>query len=126
MGVVTPDPVRRGDVFLVSLNPTVGGEIQKSQLCLVVFPNELNENLRMFIMTPLTTGGHPYPFRIPCHFHERNSFVVLDQIRTIDRDRLVQRLGKVPPAVLEKNAQGIAGNVCSVIHFSQNVAPSIF
>jgi mRNA interferase MazF len=100
--MVEPDKVRRGDVFLVGLNPTIGGEIQKTRPCLIVSPDELNENLRTFIVAPLTTGGHPYPFRIPCRFQNRNGFIVLDQIRTVDRDRLVQRLGKVTSAVLEK------------------------
>jgi mRNA interferase MazF len=100
--MVAVDEVRRGDVFLVSLYPIIRGEIQKTRPCLIVSPDELNEYLRTFIVAPLTTGGHSYPFRIPCRFQGRKGFVVLDQIRTVDRDRLVQRLGKVSPAVLEK------------------------
>ena len=58
----------RGDVFLVSLDPVQGGEIQKTRPCVVVSPDELNAHLRAFIVAPLTTGGHPYPFRVPCGF----------------------------------------------------------
>jgi mRNA interferase MazF len=92
--------VRRGDVFLVSLNPARGGEIQKTRPCAVVSPDELNAYLRTFIMAPLTTGGHPYPFRIPCRFEGRAGYVVIDQMRTIDRERLVRRLGRLSPSTL--------------------------
>ncbi len=89
------DVVRRGDVFLVSLNPARGGEIQKTRPCVVVAPDELNAHLRTFIVAPLTTGGHPYPFRVLCRFQGRAGYVVIDQIRTVDRERLVRRLGKL-------------------------------
>ena len=92
--------VRRGDVFLVSLNPARGGEIQKTRPCVVVSPDELNAYLRTFIVAPLTPGGHPYPFRVPCRFEGRAGYVVIDQIRTVDRERLVRRLGKVSPSTL--------------------------
>lgn len=87
--------VRRGDVFLVDLNPTRGTEIQKTRPCLVVSPEALNAHLRTFIVAPLTRGGHPYPFRVPCRFRGRSGHVVLDQIRTVDRERLVRRLGRL-------------------------------
>ena len=92
--------VRRGDVFLVSLNPARGGEIQKTRPCVVVSPDELNAYSRTFIVAPLTTGGHPYPFRAPCRFEGRAGYVVIDQIRTVDRERLVRRLGKLSPSTL--------------------------
>ena len=94
------EAVRRGDVFLVSLNPARGGEIRKTRPCVVVSPDELNANLRTFIIVPLTTGGHPYPFRIPCRFGGQTGYVVIDQIRTVDRERLVRRLGKLSPSTL--------------------------
>lgn len=94
--------VRRGDVVLVELNPTRGGEIQKTRPCLVVSPDELNDHIRTYIVAPLTTGGHPYPFRIPCRFQGKSGHVVLDQIRTVDHERLAKRLGQISPAVLEK------------------------
>lgn len=100
MGVVITEDVRRGDVFLVSLDPTRGGEIQKTRPCVIVSPDELNASLRTFIIAPLTTGGHPYPFRVPCRFEGRAGFVVIDQIRTVDRERLVRRLGEVSSSTL--------------------------
>ncbi len=93
--MVAEGEVRRGEVFLVDLKPTRGGEIRKTRPCVVVSPDELNAHLRTFIVAPLTTGGHPYPFRIPCRFAGKVGHVVLDQIRTVDRERLVQRLGRL-------------------------------
>jgi len=92
--------VHRGDVFLVSLDPTQGGEIHKTRPCVIVSPDELNAYLRTFIVAPLTTGGHPYPFRVPCRFEGRTSYIVIDQIRTVDCERLVRRLGKLSPSTL--------------------------
>jgi mRNA interferase MazF len=97
---VKTEDVRRGDVFLVSLGSARGGEIQKTRPCVVVSPDELNSYLRTFIVAPLTTGGHPYPFRVPCRFEGRAGYVVIDQIRTVDRERLVRRLGKLSPSTL--------------------------
>ena len=94
------EDVRRGDLFLVNLDPVRGGEIQKTRPCVVVSPDELNSYLHTFIVAPLTTGGHPYPFRIPCRFEGRAGYVVIDQIRTVDRERLVRRLGKLSPSTL--------------------------
>jgi mRNA interferase MazF len=95
MGVAVTEEIRRGDVFLVSLDPTKGGEIQKTRPCVIVSPDELNAFLRTFIIAPLTTGGHPYPFRVPCKFEGRLGYVVIDQIRTVDRELLVRRLGRL-------------------------------
>ena len=92
--------VHRGDVFLVSLDPTQGGEIHKTRPCVIVSPDELNAYLRTFIVAPLTTGGHPYPFRVPCRFEGRTGYIVIDQIRTVDCERLVRRLGKLSPSTL--------------------------
>lgn len=99
MGVDAPC---RGGVHLVSLDPTRGGEIRKTRPCVIVSPDELNEHLGTFIVAPMTTGGHPYPFRIACRFAKRDGFVVLDQIRTVDRSRLLRRLGGLAPPTLEK------------------------
>ncbi len=98
--MVITEIVRRGDVYLVSLNPARGGEIQKTRPRVVVSPDELNPYLRTFIVAPLTTGGHPYPFRVPCRFGGKAGYVVIDQIRTVDRERLVRRLGKLSPSTL--------------------------
>ena len=94
------EDVRRGDVFLVSLDPARGGEIQKTRPCVIVSPDELNSYLRTFIVAPLTTGGHPYPFRVPCRFEGRAGYIVIDQIRTVDCERLVRYLGKLTPTTL--------------------------
>lgn len=86
---------RRGDVFLVSLDPTRGTEIRKTRPCLVVSPDELNRHLSTVLIAPLTTGSRAYAFRIPCTFRKTKGHVVLDQTRAVERDRLVQRLGRI-------------------------------
>jgi len=95
--------VTRGDVFLVALGPTRGKEIRKTRPCVVVSPDELNGSLSTFIVAPMTTGGHAYPFRIPCRFQRKSGFIVLDQLRTVDADRLVQHLGRISAATLRKS-----------------------
>jgi mRNA interferase MazF len=98
--MVVAGDIRRGDVFLISLDPTRGDEIQKTRPCVIVSPDELNANLRTFSVAPLTSGGHPYPFRVACKFQDRSGHIVLDQIHTVDRERLVRRLGKVSSSTL--------------------------
>ena len=100
MEVVARPAVRRGQVLLIHLNPTRGAEIRKTRPCVVVSPDELNAHLRTFIVAPLTTGGRPYPFRIPCRFRGTPGFVVLDQIRTIDQERIARSLGRLSPAAM--------------------------
>jgi mRNA interferase MazF len=102
VAVVAGEAVHRGEVFLINLSPTSGGEIRKTRPCVVASPDELNAFLRTFIVAPLTTGGHAYPFRIPCRFAGRAGHVVLDQIRTVDGKRLVRRLGKLTPQTLQQ------------------------
>ena len=89
MGMV----VRRFDVFLVNLDPTIGSEIQKTRPCLVLSPDEMNRWIRTVIVAPMTTKGRNYPTRINCRFQEKDGQIVLDQIRTVDKARLVQKLG---------------------------------
>ena len=91
---------RRGDVFLVALEPTVGTEIRKTRPCLVVSPDELNQSLRSLILAPMTIGGQSYPFRVACRFQKRDGFVVLDQLRTVDTERLVRKLGRLSSTAL--------------------------
>lgn len=105
--MVTARTVLRGDVFLVSLDPTRGGEIQKTRPCVVVSPNELNSHLRTLIIAPLTTGSHRYPFRIPVRFQGKSGHVVLDQIRTVDRERLVRHLGKLSATAMERTLSAL-------------------
>jgi len=87
--------INRFEVYLVNLDPTVGSEIKKTRPCLVVSPNEINHNIRIVIIAPLTTKGQPYPSRTPCRFKGKAGQVVLDQLRTVDRIRLVRRLGRL-------------------------------
>jgi mRNA interferase MazF len=100
--VVTQDEVRRGEIFLVDLNPTRGGDIRRTRPCAIVSPDELNRHLRTFVVAPLTSGGYRYPFRVPCQFEGRHGHIVLDQIRTIDRERMIRRLGRLTPATLQR------------------------
>lgn len=91
-----PKPPGRGDVYLVALDPTRGSEIQKTRPCLVVSPDELNAHLRTAIVAPMTTGGQAYPWRVPCRYRNQDGRVALDQLRTVDRERLVHRQGALP------------------------------
>lgn len=84
---------KRGEVHLIGLDPTRGREIKKTRPCVVVSPDELNAHLQTVIVAPLTSGGRAYPFRIGCRFQGTSGLVVLDQLRTVDRERLVRRLG---------------------------------
>jgi mRNA interferase MazF len=87
--------VKRFDVVLVNLDPTVGHEIRKSRPCLVISPDEMNQHISTVIVAPMTTKGRNYPTRVPCIFQGKEGQVVVDQIRTVDKIRLVKRLGKV-------------------------------
>lgn len=87
--------VNRFEVHLVALDPTVGSEIQKTRPCLVIAPDDMNHAIRMVIVAPMTTRGRPYPSRVPCRFQGKSGQVVLDQIRTVDRSRLVKKLGRI-------------------------------
>ena len=98
--MVANTPPRRGEVFLVALDPTPGSEIRKTRPCLVVSPDELNISLRTVIVAPLTTGGQKYPFRMSCRFASKSGEVVVDQLRIVDRDRLVRHLGRLSPPTL--------------------------
>ena len=93
-------PVDRGGVYLIELDPTRGSEIRKTRPCVVVSPDELNHHLRTVIVAPMTTGGQPYPWRVPCRFRSTDGMVAVDQLRTVDRERLVQRLGALPEGTM--------------------------
>jgi mRNA interferase MazF len=90
----------RGEVHLVELVPTRGSGIRKTRPYLVVSADELNHHLRTVIVAPMTTAGHPSPFRVSCRFAGKKGKVVLDQLRTVDRDRLRKRMGAISPATL--------------------------
>ena len=100
--MVTEGAVQRGEVYLISLNPTRGREIRKTRPCVIVSPDELNASMGTYIVAPLTTGSHPYPFRIGCRFAGKNGHVVLDQLRTVDHERLVKHLGTLTPTTQSK------------------------
>ena len=92
--------VKRGEIWLVALDPTVGSEIKKSRPCVIVSPPELNQHLRTVIVAPMTSKGFAAPFRISVTHGGTKGLVVLDQIRTIDKIRLVRRLGVVTAKTL--------------------------
>jgi len=87
--------VNRFDVHLVNLDPTVGNEIKKTRPCLVISPDEMNHHIRTLFVAPMTTEGKPYPSRVKCRFKGKSGLIVLDQIRTIDANRIVKRLGRI-------------------------------
>lgn len=87
--------VRRFEVYLVSFDPTVGSEIQKTRPCLIISPDEMNRYIATAIVAPMTTKGKDYPTRVSCTFKGKQGQVVLDQIRTVDKSRLVQKLGVI-------------------------------
>ena len=97
----------RGDVHLVRLDPTLGSEIQKTRPCVIVSPDELNEHLRTIIVAPMTTSGRAYPWRVRCKFQRRLGYVVLDQVRTVDRERLVKRLGALSTETMTDVLSGL-------------------
>lgn len=92
--------VKRGEIWLVNLDPTVGSEIQKTRPCVVISPPEMHDHLHTAIVAPMTTGSHPAPFRIAVQHGGLRGLILLDQIRAIDKTRLVKRSGAVSPAVL--------------------------
>jgi mRNA interferase MazF len=87
--------VNRFDVFLVNLDPTVGSEIQKTRPCVVISPDEMNKHIATVIVAPMTTKGHSYPTRVVCQFQGKDGQIVLEQIRTVDKTRLVKKLGQI-------------------------------
>ncbi|HSJ23178.1 MAG TPA: type II toxin-antitoxin system PemK/MazF family toxin [Longimicrobiales bacterium] len=86
--------VSRFDVFLVNLDPTVGSDIRKTRPCVVISPDEMNRFIRTVIVAPLTSKGRRYPTRVDCRFDKKDGQVVLDQIRTVDKARLIKKLGR--------------------------------
>jgi mRNA interferase MazF len=92
--------VARGDVWLVALDPAIGSEIQKTRPCVVVSPPELHDHLRTVIVAPMTTGSKAAPFRVPLTFLRKKGLILLDQIRTVDKTRLVKKAGAVSDLAL--------------------------
>lgn len=93
-------PVVRGEIWLAALDPTLGSEIQKTRPCVVISPDEMNAHLRTVVVAPMTTGSHPAPFRIAVSHSGKRGLILLDQIRTLDKVRLIQRSGRVSATTL--------------------------
>jgi mRNA interferase MazF len=87
--------VSRFDVYLIRLDPTEGREIRKTRPCLIISPDEMNQHIDTVIIAPMTTKGRPYPSRVPVRFKGKSGQIVLDQSRTVDKSRLVKRMGKI-------------------------------
>ncbi len=98
---------KRFAIFLVSLDPTYGSEIKKTRPCLIISPDEMNANLTTVIIAPMTTRSRGYPSRVPAKLKGKSGEIVLDQLRTIDKHRLIKRLGQLDEALSQK--------VCSVL-----------
>ena len=100
--------VKRGEIWLVNLDPTVGSEIQKTRPCVVISPPEMHDHLRTTIVAPMTTGNRPAPFRIAVRHGGKSGLILLDQIRAVDKTRLVKRSGGLSPAVLKSTLAALA------------------
>lgn len=87
--------VNQYEVYLVNLDPTIGSEIKKTRPCLIISPNEMNHNIRTVIVAPMTTKSRKYPTRVELIFNDKKGFIVCDQIRTIDKTRLIKPLGSI-------------------------------
>ena len=87
--------VKRFDVYLMNLDPTIGSEIRKTRPCLVISPDEMNRHIKTVIVAPMTSAGNDYPSRVPCKFRKKQGQIVLDQIRTLDKSRLIKKLGTI-------------------------------
>ena len=94
--------VNRFDVFLVALDPTIGHEIKKTRPCTVVSPDEMNHHIGTVIIAPMTTQGRDYPTRVHCTFQGVAGQIVLDQVRTVDKTRLVKKLGRLSPTAADR------------------------
>ena len=94
--------VNRFQVYLIYLDPTVGSEIEKTRPCLVISPDEMNHNIKTVIVAPMTTKGRPYPTRVMCQFKGKEGQIVLDQIRTVDNQRLIKKLGRIEKRTADK------------------------
>lgn len=90
--------VKRFEIYLVNLDPTTGSEIQKTRPCIIISPDEMNHHIATVIIAPMTTKRRDYPTRVNCLFEEREGQIVLDQIRTVDKIRLIKKLGEISDA----------------------------
>ena len=93
--------MKRGEVWLTALDPTRGSEIRKTRPCLIISPPEMHDHLRTVLVAPMTTGSRPAGFRVAVTFQGQSGLILLDQIRALDKARLVRRLGDVPAPTLD-------------------------
>jgi mRNA interferase MazF len=93
--------VARGDIWLVTLDPTTGSEVRKTRPCVVISPNEMHDYIRTVIVAPMTSAGKPFPYRVPVVFESRRGLILLDQIRAVDKSRLIKRLGRAASKTLD-------------------------
>ena len=100
--------MKRFEVYLITFNPTRGAEIKKTRPCLIVSPNEMNDHISTIIVVPMTSKGRNYPTRIACRFQGTRGQIVLDQIRTVDKTRLVKKLGRVSGVTQDRVLGGLA------------------
>jgi mRNA interferase MazF len=110
--MVAGEVIKRFDVFLVNLDPTVGHEIQKTRPAVVISPDEMNRHISTVIIAPMTTKSHEYPTRVPCTFQGKAGWIVLDQIRTVDKARLVSKLGEMG----EETREAILAGLGAMLH----------
>ena len=100
--------MKRSDVYLISLDPTLGHEIKKTRPCLIISPDEMNDNISTIIIAPMTSKNRNYPTRIDLVFQGSRGQIVLDQLRTVDKARLVKKLGRIPHTTQEKVFKSLA------------------
>lgn len=94
--------IKQYHVYLVNLDPTIGHEIKKTRPCIVISPDEMNNNINTIIIAPMTTKSHSYPTRVQLKFQNKTGYIVLDQIRTIDKKRIIKELGTVNKRIIKK------------------------
>lgn len=94
--------IRQYEVYLISLDPTIGHEIKKARPCVIISPDEMNKNISTVIIAPMTTQSHFYPTRIPLKFTGKEAWIVLDQLCTVDRKRLIKKLGKIEQVIINR------------------------
>lgn len=100
--MVKHDAVKQGDIWLVRFDPTMGSEIQNTRPVMIVSPAVMNEHLNTTIVAPLTGGSRPAGFRVPIRFDSKDGLIVLDHVRSVDKRRLVRRLGSASPETLSR------------------------
>ena len=97
MGLVMDLVIDQYSIYLVNLEPAIGHEIKKTRPCVIISPDEMNQHISTVIIAPMTTKSHAYPTRVPLTFKGKKGWIVLDQIRTVDKRRVIKKVGKISP-----------------------------